>query len=349
MPNHIKDQSLVEAYKQKDNRWLCRNETFLPKRELIVWYVYGEKCAPSSTLYNQLQLIMTGQSLAMHSFNSMLERMNEERLQHNYPGFGFSLDMFSELAMNQRACKDLGLKYTPECAYYITWDGKNSCWNICDMSSFSEDEIMAQTDACIELWGRDRRTLRESRHSFISRRAGYKNSNPEERFDAFFDPDWIGFNRWDSSRILFEFEIEFFDGWLGVHFPTSRLRISKDYRIFMVNYGKEVKIQQLPKAIFFFFLLHKDGCLIADLPLYREEITNLYSAIVSVEGGEVNQGLLDLLFTLESESFVAQCQAIRKSFDEQVGYVRNIPYYIYGDPGKPKRIAIDRSFVEWEK
>ena len=61
----------------------------------------------------------------------------------------------------------------------------------------------------------------------------------------------------------------------------SRLKITSDYKIFLMDYEmKEVELSPLPKALYFLFLNHPKGISFKELPDYRAELMNIYKKYI---------------------------------------------------------------------
>ena len=56
----------------------------------------------------------------------------------------------------------------------------------------------------------------------------------------------------------------------------SRLVITKDYRFWLADYGKEVELQPVHKAVYLLFLAHPEGIEFKQLAEYRDELTRYY-------------------------------------------------------------------------
>ena len=107
-------------------------------------------------------------------------------------------------------------------------------------------------------------------------------------------------------------------------------------------------MEPLVKAVYLLFLKHPEGIIFKDLPDYRKELTWIYSevrpwglterAIQSIE--DVTNPLLN--------SINEKCARIRsafvKEFDE--GLAKN--YFVTGERGEAKKIALPRDLVIWE-
>ena len=129
----------------------------------------------------------------------------------------------------------------------------------------------------------------------------------------------------------------------------SRLRITKDYRIFLVDYqNMEIKLPVLPKAVFLLFLQHPEGIRFKELTDYYSELLQIYLKMNPIGGRtKQEQSIRDITNPCHN-SINEKCARIREAF------VRNFDdrlaknYYITGKRGEPKRITLDKSMIIWE-
>ena len=146
-----------------------------------------------------------------------------------------------------------------------------------------------------------------------------------------------GLNEW-TFRSLFKTKAQ-----------LSRLVITKDYRILLPDYNDiEVKMEPLVKAVFFLFLNHPEGIIFKELADYREELLNIYKklkpmglnkrTIQSIE--DVTNPLLNSI----NEKCARISSAFVKEFDESLA--KN--YFVRGERGEAKKIALPRDLVIWE-
>lgn len=130
--------------------------------------------------------------------------------------------------------------------------------------------------------------------------------------------------------------------------PLLPLTISKNHRIFLGDNRMEVRMEPLVKAVYLLFLKHPEGIVFKDLPDYRQELTRIYSeirpwgltdrALHSIE--DVTNPLLN--------SINEKCARIRGAFISQFDEHLAKNYYITGERGEPKGIALPRDLVTWE-
>ena len=129
----------------------------------------------------------------------------------------------------------------------------------------------------------------------------------------------------------------------------SRMVITRDYRILLPDYnGMEIKMEPLVKAVYLLFLHHPEGIAFKQLPDYREELTRIYNqlkpsgltdrAIQSIE--DVTNPMLN--------SINEKCARIRAAFIGQFDDYMAKSYYVDGQRGEAKKIALPRNMVIWE-
>lgn len=128
----------------------------------------------------------------------------------------------------------------------------------------------------------------------------------------------------------------------------ERLRISRDYRIFLVERGEEIRLQPLVKTVFIFFLKHPEGVPFKEIGTHREELYSIYSRITGrTDIGAISESIARLADSGDN-SIHEKCSVLRSRllgyFDE--GIIDR--YIISGGYGEPRRITLDRIFIVWE-
>lgn len=129
----------------------------------------------------------------------------------------------------------------------------------------------------------------------------------------------------------------------------SRLRITKDFRIYLVDYqNMEIKLPVLPKAVFFLFLHHPEGIRFKELSDYFSELLQIYLRMNPIGGRRKQEQSIRDVTNPCHNSINEKCARIReafvKNFDDRLA--KN--YYITGKRGEPKRITLDKSMIIWE-
>ena len=146
-----------------------------------------------------------------------------------------------------------------------------------------------------------------------------------------------GLNEW-TFRSLFKTKAQ-----------LSRLVITKDYRILLPDYNDiEVKMEPLVKAVFFLFLNHPEGIIFKELADYGEELLNIYKKLKPMGLNKRTIQSIEDVTNPFLNSINEKCARIRsafvKEFDE--GLAKN--YYITGERGEAKNIALPRNMVVWK-
>lgn len=128
----------------------------------------------------------------------------------------------------------------------------------------------------------------------------------------------------------------------------SPIRITKDYRIFLTRYKKEIVLTPLLKAVYLFFLKHPEGVYFKDLPSYQAELLQLYRKFAIRGTAEKHVStILDLVHPL-SNSMNEKCSIIKKYMTNLLDDSLAKHYYISGSKGELKRIDIKPEMIVWE-
>ncbi len=129
----------------------------------------------------------------------------------------------------------------------------------------------------------------------------------------------------------------------------SRLRVTKDFRIFLVDYDNlEIKLSVLPKAVFILFLRHPEGIRFKELTDYYSELLQIYLKM-NPNGGrsKQEQSIRDITNPC-SNSINEKCARIREAFVSNFDDRLAKNYYVTGKRGEAKRITLDESMILWE-
>lgn len=146
-----------------------------------------------------------------------------------------------------------------------------------------------------------------------------------------------GLNEW-TFRSLFKTKAQ-----------LSRLVITKDYRILLPDYNDiEIKMEPLVKAVYFLFLNHPEGIIFKELADYGEELLNIYKKLKPMglnkrtiqSIGDVTNPLLN--------SINEKCARIRSAFVKEFDESLAKNYFVSGERGEAKKIALPRDLVIWE-
>ena len=151
-----------------------------------------------------------------------------------------------------------------------------------------------------------------------------------------------------KDLLLQGFPAEIVQSWLNEAVKLSRLRITRQFKILLVDYDMEIKMGPLPKTVFLFYLRHPEGVKFTYLQDHIDELRNIYGHVsVNDDPVKMDESIASLTDPLNN-SICEKCAAIKKAFMLKVhdNVARN--YYITGLQGGEKGIALDRNLVEWE-
>ena len=143
----------------------------------------------------------------------------------------------------------------------------------------------------------------------------------------------------------------------------SRLLITKDHRLLLLDYGqKEVVLQPVHKAVFLLFLAHPEGIEFKRLADYRQELLDYYLRVspVSVDRQQVEESVSRLIDPLDN-AINEKCSRIKRAFLELMDEYSASYYIISSHTTKRfagssriwyerlKVINLPRELVVWEK
>ena len=140
-----------------------------------------------------------------------------------------------------------------------------------------------------------------------------------------------------------------FRGLFKTKAQLSRLIITKDYRILLPDYNDiEVKMEPLVKAVYLLFLKHPEGILFKGLTDYREELLDIYKKLKPMGlNKRTIQSIEDLTNPLLN-AINEKCARIRSAFVKEFDESLAKNYFVTGERGEAKKIALPRDLVIWE-
>jgi len=137
---------------------------------------------------------------------------------------------------------------------------------------------------------------------------------------------------------------------LSYRVKLSHLRITKRHEIILDDFDhQEVKMDTLTKAVFLLYLKHEEGIRYKDLCDYKNELESIYMSISGRSDLDaIKKSISDLTDSIMSNSINEKVSKARKAFRDIVDERIARFYFIDGEKGAAKRIALDRSLVIWE-
>jgi hypothetical protein len=254
----------------------------------------------------------------------------------------------------------------PAFVYISQTDDEGYCFELVPpIKKLSREDLSKQIDAILEKieWIKNKNEIREDEDSGIRFRMGdntfsgifsedgeeYGNDLADANFNsaAFKVPRDLmkSINELKEAGYLSKL-IEFLEELQKTTRKLSRLRITQDYKIYLMDYEmKAVKVSPLPKALYLLFLKHPEGILFKELPSYQAELMNLYKNITLRESPDKARESIIRVTDPYDNSINEKCSQIRIAFLRVVSEEIAENYYITGRRGEPKKITLDRELV----
>lgn len=93
----------------------------------------------------------------------------------------------------------------------------------------------------------------------------------------------------------------------------SRIEITKDYKIILIDYGKEVKMTPLQKTLYIFYLRHPEGVAFKMLSAYYDELLAIYKVLSNREDLEKQQHSIRRLVDATDNAINEKCSRIKEA------------------------------------
>ncbi len=131
----------------------------------------------------------------------------------------------------------------------------------------------------------------------------------------------------------------------------SRLHVTKDYRIFLPDYGNcEITMGPLPKTVFFFFLRHKEGVRFKELSDYRDELMEIYKTVKgNLYSASEAKASIDDITNPTKNAINENCSRIRKAFISKFDERLAQSYYVTGRRTEKKQITLPGDMITWDE
>lgn len=176
------------------------------------------------------------------------------------------------------------------------------------------------------------------------------SENVEEREQILLDPRTQAIlDAWEKIEREFGITIEALELLLGYKVKLSKLNITTSSKLFLTDFdNREVKMDDLTKVLYFFYLRHPEGARLKELHEYEDEILHIYSGITGRDDPEkILESVRNLLDPFGNNLNVSMSR-IKKAFKDVVGDRIARFYYVSGSYGEVRKVALDRDLVIWE-
>ena len=155
---------------------------------------------------------------------------------------------------------------------------------------------------------------------------------------------------WERLADKFGITIQDLEVILGYKVKLSRLYITTANRIYLADLEgqPEVKLDDLTKALYFFYLRHPQGAAFKELQSFEKEILHLYMGITGRDDLDGIRKSVAALVSPYSDGRNSCVSRIKKAFRDIVGDHIAKNYYIDGQYAGVRKVSIDRDLVIWE-
>ena len=153
---------------------------------------------------------------------------------------------------------------------------------------------------------------------------------------------------WEDFSNKYNISIEELAALLDDDLKISRLTIRPSGTILLTDYdNREVRMDDLTKALYFLYLLHPKGIRQKDLIDYKDELLDIYLRITPRDDlDEIKVSVDSLLF--DDNRINVSLSRIKKTFRDIFGEWVAKHYYVDGKAGEARSVKLDRDLVIWE-
>lgn len=128
----------------------------------------------------------------------------------------------------------------------------------------------------------------------------------------------------------------------------STIRITKDYRIYLPLYQKDIELPPIQKSIYLLFLKHPEGIYFKELSNYETELYLIYRKLAVRGVNAKHIGTIKDIVNPLSNSINEKCSLIKKRILAILDDSLAKHYYISGGKGEIKKIDINPTMIIWE-
>lgn len=344
----------------------------LPFEEGVVWIITGEKIGLKGTTVSIIKKALSAKGYSIQYYDKVLGNVTPEALAYNFPGIKADAAILSRERFTKAIIEGLGIDLAEKDVLFVRYIGKadptlfdyseRNAFEVYVDSASNAEEFLIKAFAFVE-------TLKDIRDSGIRFSISRRDNDNDIRFrradsdtpkdvepptpDEIFDEGLrkVAQETYSSLShlIMSGYSIEVIEGWLKQLSAPSHVVITKDYRIFLPDYNNlEIKMTQLPKTVFLFFLWFDVRCAIYQLQDHRDEFLAIYRKLSIFDDPQAMEDSIDRLVSANGVSFMEKCAAVKKAFTTKMSDRQAKNYYVHGEQGYSKGIDLDRSLVTWE-
>ncbi|GEM_PF-4553860 len=124
----------------------------------------------------------------------------------------------------------------------------------------------------------------------------------------------------------------------------SFLYVDENYKIFLKDYDKEVKMSHLTKSLYFLFLM-KSEIDLTEIQRFEEELLVIYKHISNQENIDKMEESVSLLLRNENNELYIHFSRIKSAFCKVINQEIAKNYYVKGAKSSPKSIELDKGLT----
>lgn len=138
--------------------------------------------------------------------------------------------------------------------------------------------------------------------------------------------------------------------YLGTQAAPTRIFITRTGKVLLqdLENSPEVEMDDLTKALYFFYLHHPEGAEKKEVSYHEAEVLKYYSAITRRDDPEAIRRSVHNLVDPFSATFDSCLSRIKSAFINVLGEQVAKNYYVDGRAGQKRRVRLDRDMVKWE-
>ena len=129
----------------------------------------------------------------------------------------------------------------------------------------------------------------------------------------------------------------------------SKMRITRHAKIILEDFNnREIKLDDKTKALYFLFLRHPEGISIKCLPDHIEELLDIYQSFSGRDDKMAMRKTIENLADPFQNNANISLSRIKKAFCEAFDMQIAKYYFVDGERGGCRKVALDRKLVIWE-
>lgn len=288
----------------------------------------------------------------------LVKGVSKEMFEYNFPGVVWPGDISSAMICDHIIAELGQQQITPQSRLILKYDGDTLViFDAKDSFSLAVSYLINKCDRSVrfsasprgimDIWPQCEECCKISDYS-VATDDDCSIETADDSFDDVMETAALDVRNSIRQLLLSGFSASVIRSWLDEEIKLSKLRITRQFKILLVDYDKEIKMGPLPKTVFLFFLRHPEGVRLSYLQDHVDELRMIYGHVSVNDDPQKMDASIAALVDPFNNSICEKCAAVKKAFILQIDDSIASNYYITGKQGKKKGILLDRSLVEWE-